>query len=217
MRVSNFHLGIGLPLSFHLVPSAFFDSFIAMSKPPFTYLRTSNGPIDEMRNNIVMDAMRAGCSHLVMMDADQVYDQNTILRLLSHKLPVVGCLVYRRYPPFDPLMFRGEIGEYKGIEEWEPGSLVEVDATGTGCVLYDMRVFRKIPAPWFRFRKHDGEPVGEDIGFCSDLKDAGYRIFVDTSVPAGHLSQIQITETTWRRYRQWTAQMAVEHGVVAAK
>ena len=218
MIVSNIHLGIGLPLSFHMIPSAFFDSFIAMVKPPFTYLRTSNGPIEEMRNNIVRAALRDNFSHLIMMDTDQVYHQDTIPRLLSYRLPVVGCLVYRRYPPFDPIMLKGTLGKYQTIAEWEPGGLVEVDATGTGCIMFDMNVFRKMPAPWFRSRRHEGAPVGEDIGFCSDLREAGYRIFVDTAIPAGHLSQMQITEGTWRLYgklREATTKAhEVEHDVV---
>jgi hypothetical protein len=187
-----------------MVPSAFFDSFVSMEKPPFIYMRTSNGPIDEMRNALVRDAMSANCTHLLMADTDQCYHPETITRLLSHKKPIVGCLVYRRYPPFDPLMLRGELGKYQTVAEWEPDSLVEVDATGTGCLLFDMQVFRDMPAPWFRFRKDvgSGKPVGEDIGFCSDLRAAGYRIFVDTSVPAGHLSQMMITEGTWRLYNR---------------
>ena len=216
MRVSNFHLGIGLPLSYQMIPSAFFDSFITMEKPPFTYLRTSNGPIDDMRNNLVADALRAGCSHLIMMDVDQIYDPQTIPRLLSHKLPVVGCLVYRRYPPFDPLMLKGKIGQYQTISTWEPGELVEVDATGTGCLLFDMQVFRDMSAPWFRFRRNDDDSViGEDIGFCSDLRQAGYKIYVDTSIPAGHLSQFQVTEGTWKLFtklREAQAQ-SIEHEV----
>lgn len=218
MRVSNFKLGIGFPLTHHYLPSAFFESVLAMEKPPFIFFRTSNGPIDQMRNSLVREALAEGCTHLIMMDVDQCYHQNTIPRLLSHKKPVVGCLVYRRYPPFDPLMLRGKIDGYETIDKWEPGSLVEVDATGTGCLLFDMQVFRRMPAPWFRFRMNGAKQVGEDIGFCSDLRMAGYRIFVDTSVPAGHLSQMQITEGTWRLYTRLKEREAhahqVEHGVI---
>ena len=186
MKVSNARLGIALPLSHHMIPSAFFDSFIALQKPPYIYLRTSNGPIEEMRNSLVRDAMQSNCTHIIMMDVDQVYPVDTVTKLLAHKLPVVGCQIHRRYPPFDPLMLKGELGKYQTIKEWEPDSLVEVDATGTGCLLFDMDVFRKMPAPWFRSRKHNGKPVGEDIGFCSDLRAAGYRIFVDTSIKVPH-------------------------------
>lgn len=221
MKISNFKLGVGLPLSYHMVPSAFFESFVAMVKPPFIFYRTSNGNIDEMRNNIVHDALADGCTHVIMMDTDQCYHTDTIPRLLSHKLPIVGCLVYRRYPPFDPLMLKGKINEYENITEWEKDSLVEVDATGTGCLMIDTQVFKKMQAPWFRFRKIDGKVVGEDIGFCSDLRDAGYRIFVDTSIPAGHLSQMQITDGTWKLYRKLveaeTNAHKVEHGVLTTE
>ena len=202
MNLSNFKLGIGFPLSFHMVPSAFFMSFVAMEKPPFVLFRTGNGPIDEMRNSIVREALSSGCSHLMMCDTDQIYHPETVTKLLSHELPIVGCLVYRRYPPFDPLMLRGSLGKYETIDEWEPHSLVEVDATGAGCLMFDMQVFRKMPAPWFRGRRFKGKPVGEDIGFCSDLRTAGHKIYVDTSVPAGHLSQVTITEPMWRVYRE---------------
>ena len=113
-------------------------------------------------------------------------------------------------------MLRGSVGKYETITEWEPGSLVEVDATGAGCLLFDMKVFHKMSPPWFRFRRYKKKPVGEDIGFCSDLKAAGYRVYVDTAIPAGHLSQVQITEPMWRVYRkiQEADTHSIEHGVL---
>jgi GT2 family glycosyltransferase len=201
MNISNFHLGICIPLSYHMIPSAFFDSFIAMEKPNFTYFRTSNGPIDDMRNALTMEALAAGCTHMILMDTDQCYPVNTITKLLSHKLPVVGGMVNRRYPPFDPLLLKGDIGGYKTIEDWEPDTLVEVDATGTGCILFEMDVFRKMPGPWFRFRRQEGRLIGEDIGFCADLKAAGYKIYVDTAVEIGHLSHFQVTNGTWQLFK----------------
>jgi hypothetical protein len=77
-----------------------------------------------------------------------------------------------------------------------------VDATGAGCLMFDMEVFRKMPKPWFRAQRNpDGTPIGEDIGFCQDLKAAGYKIFVDTSVPAGHLTTMIVNTQTNRLYR----------------
>lgn len=222
MKISNFKLGIGIPLSFPMVPGAFFDSFITMEKPDFVYLRSSSGPVDEMRNALVQDAIASGCSHLIMMDTDHTYPVDTITKLLSHRLPIVGCLVHRRYPPFDPLLLRGTLSHYQTIPEWEPASLVEVDATGTGCLLFEVDVFRSMPRPWFKFRTSVGGPVGEDIGFCSDLRAAGHRIFVDTSIPAGHLSQLVVNEGTWKLYSKLNeaamkAAHEVEHGVLKTK
>ncbi len=204
-EISNFSLGIGIPCNFQLVPASFFMTFAQMDRPDFHLLPARSGPLDVMRNDIVERAMYAGCSHLVMMDTDMTYHPQTITKLLSHKLPVVGALCYRRYPPFDPLMYRGELNSYQSITDWKPGDLIEVDATGTGCIMFEMSVFKRLPKPWFRFRPNpDADTmgdVGEDIGFCYDLRKMGYTIHVDTSVPSGHLSTMEVTEKTWLLYK----------------
>ncbi len=203
MKISNFKLAIGFPCSWSHIPFHFFISFLQAERPDFSILTATNGHIDGLRNKIVEDALKIGASHLIMMDIDQVYPSNTIIKLLSHRLPIVGCLVHRRYPPFDPLIMRGEINKYQTIKNY-PEGLIEVDATGTGCLLFDMKIFRKMPAPWFKFRQNPDHTksgvVGEDIGFCSDLKKAGHRIFVDTTLKCGHLSTLVVSKETHELY-----------------
>jgi len=206
MKISNIKLAIGVPCSFPTVPLDFFSSFVSMDKPTYEYIPATNGPIHALRNDIVEKALRVGCTKLMMCDVDQVYHPLTITKLLSHNLPIVGALVHRRYAPFDSLMMKHvEIDErtdaYESIDEWEDGALVEVDATGTGCVMWDMSVFKKMPYPWFKAQYNpDGSPIGEDFGFCMDLKAAGYKIYVDTSVPAGHLTTMIVNTATNRLY-----------------
>ncbi len=203
-KLSNFHLAIGIPLTFPMVPSTFFYSFAHMDKTPtYTLIHADNGPIDTLRNDLVNMAKSGGATHLILMDTDMDYHVDTIPSLLSHKLPIVGALCYRRYPPFDPIMLKGTPGDYDSIDEWEEGELVEVDATGCGCLLFEMSVFRKMKYPWFKFRRlPTGEGLGEDIGFCADLKDNGFKIFVDTSVPSGHLTTLCVTDQTYRLFKQ---------------
>lgn len=202
LKLTNQKLAIGLPCSWSHVPFPTVLSILRMERPGFELIPATNGPIDGLRNHIVEQALLAGASHLIFMDMDQTYPVDTITKLLSHKLPVVGCLVHRRYPPFDPLLYRGDIGTYELIENYEKGDLIEVDATGTGCLMFDMEVFRNMPAPWFRFRlTADNLPIGEDFGFCSDLRKAGYKIFVDTSIQCGHLSTMEITDGTYQLYK----------------
>jgi len=220
MKISNQHLAIGIPCTFPFIPSSFFYSFVMMEKPAFTFVHADNGHIDDLRNNLVDKALEIGATHLLMCDVDQVYHPDTITRLLSHRLPVVGALVHRRYPPFDSLMLKTvEIDErrngYVSIDEWKDGELVEVDATGGGCLMFNMEVFRKIPRPWFKTSLNpDGSVVGEDIGFCQELKKAGYRIFVDTSVPAGHLTTMIVNTATNRLYRACKSEQAAKAALV---
>lgn len=198
MEPSNFKLGIGIPNNYGTVPTPFFETFAVMEKPPGSFFIRSGRSHDlaGLRNLIVDAALKANCTHLFMCDSDQTYLPDTINRLLSRKKDIVGCMVCRRYPPFDPLMLRGDIGHYEFITDWTEGDLVEVDATGTGALLFNMDVFRNMPAPWFFFRGEPKDPVGEDIGFCSDARKAGYQIYVDTGCPAGHLSQVEVTLAT---------------------
>jgi hypothetical protein len=199
-----------------MVPSQFFDSFIQMEKPDYSYLRAMDGKIDDMRNQIAMQALQARCTHVAMLDADQTYHPKTITRLLSHRLPIVGCLVHLRYPPFHPTMFKKVGAEYEIIETWEKDALVEVEQTGTGCLLFETEVFRAMPYPWFRFRRNGaGDIVGEDYGFCRDLRERGYRIFVDTSVPAGHLTSLVVNEGTWKLYRRLKDLEQAEQGTTS--
>jgi len=57
MKISNFKLGIGIPLTFPFVPSGFFYSFAMMERPDFTFLHDDNGPVDALRNNLVEKAL----------------------------------------------------------------------------------------------------------------------------------------------------------------
>lgn len=202
MKISNQHLAIGVPCDFPFIPSSFFYSFVMMDKPSFTFIHKDNGHLDDLRNDIVEKALVENCTHLLMCDVDQIYPKDTVTKLLSHKLPIVGAKVHRRYPPFDPIMLRAIEDKYQTIDDYKNGDLVSVDATGTGCILYEMSIFKKLPYPWYKFRKQpNGATVGEDIGLCQDLKSAGYDIFVDTSIKVGHLSTMIINDATYNLYR----------------
>jgi len=204
----EFKLGIGLPHTDKTVGSYFFDSWVVMEKPGFTYMRppyTGYIGMDLARNSLVKDALESGCSHLLMMDTDQVYPRDTITKLLSHNKKVIGPLIHRRYPPFDPVLYKGKLGEYAHVDDEASysGRLIEVDATGCGCILYDMDVFLKIQPPWFEtYQLESGKLVGEDINFCAKLRDAGFKIFVDTSIEIEHVATMGVNRSTHEIYKK---------------
>lgn len=204
-------LGIALPLVDQKVHTAFLDSFVLMRKPCFTYIRPAfpSMQIDVIRNQLVKQALESGCTHMLMMDTDQVYnDPDMINKLLAHDKDVVSVMVQRRYPPFDGITLRGEPGKYLSVSDEEiieakksDNHLIEIDATGGGCLLYKTEVFLKIPPAWFEFSKTEGgEVIGEDINFCWKLKQNGYKIYCDTSIDVGHLSTLEINWNTHRLY-----------------
>lgn len=214
MRISNHLLAIGIPCSFPTVPFPFFDSFVRMEKPDnYIFITQTNGQLDDLRNDIVETALHANATHLIMMDVDQVYHPKTIPTLLSRNLPIVGAAVCRRYPPFDPIIMELTDNGYEQIDKWDENGVIECDATGTGCILFETSIFKKLPHPWFKFRRHPETRavIGEDIGLCQDLKALGYRIFVDTSVPAGHLTTMIVNKATHDLYRAMKAQREIKN------
>ena len=204
-------LGIGFPLVDPTVPSPFFLTYAAMQKPDSYSLFVPqwahgrfNGSIADARNEITRQAIDAGCEYLWMIDTDQTYPEDTLPKLLAHNVDICGASVHSRWEPYRTFMLRGEPGKYLhvGDEVAYSGDLVEVDATGTGCLLIKTSVFEKIPYPWFEFsRTEDGKPVGEDINFCSKARKAGIKVHVDSSIEVGHLAVINIgrwTHELWK-------------------
>lgn len=207
---------IALPLTTDREYSQFWDSFVVMNKPAeFTYLRPQfSGPIDIVRNELVTMALDFKCTHMLMMDTDQVYPQNLIKVLLNTmnvcECSVVAPIVYRRYPPFDPLIFFHDGKGYykKSDREIYSQEYISVAACGSGCVLYDMEVFREIEMPWFEDKSKEkskewpmGGP-GEDIYFCNKLFRLGYEIWVNTSLEIIHLGLLGIDRNTSKLYNK---------------
>ena len=197
-------IAIGFPLVNDTVPVPFFTSFACMQKPvEYTLLfpEVSHGPwtgsIADARNSLVAQALQDGASYLMMADTDQVYPQDALTKLLSHKVDICGVKVHSRWFPYAPVFYRGSVGKYQFIpnEEMYSGKLVEIDATGTGCLLINMEIFDRLEPPWFKFDMNKGNPVGEDIYFCHKAREAGIKIYVDTSIEVGHLATMEINET----------------------
>jgi len=189
-------LALGIPLNWNYVPSDFMHSLLMMDKHGAQVIRGESGPIHAMRNAIVLEALSLECTHLLFLDADMVYPPDTISRLLEHDKDIVGAMTFKRLPNFDPILFTGDHYKMTPIDPI-PDGLVEVTATGTGCLLIKTSVFDVMEMPWFEFGMHDNKPVGEDIAFCYRAGDAGFKIYVDTTVRTEHLTMTRVNYNLW--------------------
>jgi len=191
-------LAVGIPLSWPYCHSDFFDSFTMLDKPEGTeVIRSQSGPIHEMRNTIVMRALAMDCTHLLFLDADMIYPQDTITRLFLRKRNIVGALTFKRWPPFNPILYTGEPYKMRLMEQI-PKGITEVTATGTGCLMINCEVFDNIDYPWFKFDKtEENNPVGEDIDFCYRARAAGYSIHVDCDIETEHMTLMRVNKNLW--------------------
>ena len=205
MDNTDIKLGIGIPLSWPYASSDFFDSFAMMNKENAEIFRAQSGPVDGMRNQIVIRALEKECTHLIFLDADMVYPRDTLTKLLNHDKDIVGALTFKRAPNFEPLLFIGK--PYKmTLLDPIPEGLVKITATGTGCLMVKTLVYENLDYPWFSFGENDGKPVGEDIGFCYNAGAKGYSIYVDTTIQTEHLCSVRVNWNLYQLQKDMLAQ-----------
>jgi len=140
------HLGICLPsMGTHLTETAL--SILAMG-----IVNENNGIYQSIfnqqqasvsccRNLIVKDVLDAGnVDYTLWIDADMAFNPDLAVRLLRHKVDIVGASYPQRMPPYRTN------GRFK--EEFRPG-LIEADFMPFGAMLIKTEVFRKTQYPWF--------------------------------------------------------------------
>lgn len=149
--------------------------------------------IDASRNLIVEHALEIGYDYILWVDSDMILPKNTLLRLLSHNKDIVsGVYSYKVINGENAVVKRyskTEEDTYEDVslkEIRETKELMLVDGIGFGCVLTKVDIFNKIEQPWFRYDKD----LGEDIFFCRKAQETGIEIFVDPTVKAGHVGQV---------------------------
>lgn len=160
--------------------------------------------LTESRNRLVAEAINWEADYMLCLDADHIFPRDTLVRLLSHNLPVVGCNYARRFYPTAPTAsVEGEEG--KAALVWSPKEGVdEVAHMGMGVCLIDMRAFTVMDQhydgnfwPLFVFEPTgDGiSSIGEDVYFFKKLRAAGIPIHCDHSLSwdVGHIHEHILT------------------------
>lgn len=120
--------------------------------------------IAQNRNNLVKDAISANAKWILFIDTDMVFPENIIELLQKHDVDVVGGVYHSKQPPFVPIMGKKNSDHsYTSITKYPENTLMEVDAVGTGCVMFRMDIFRRIPEPWFAMPAVQDMVVMEEV------------------------------------------------------
>jgi cellulose synthase/poly-beta-1,6-N-acetylglucosamine synthase-like glycosyltransferase len=165
--------------------------------------------IDVSRDKAFQMARQSGARWLFFVDSDIIPPPDVLERLMRHDKPIVSGLYVRRHnPPFNELLRFREDGS-GGIRplndnEFEMGSLVEVDCVPTGCLLIQTDVMDKVkpfqltidgqparPAHFLWTEWRMGNGMSEDFSFATRAKRQGVPIFCDTSVILRHIGPIK--------------------------
>jgi len=154
-----------------------------------------DGPLELKRTALVIQARGWGADYVQFIDTDQTFPADAILRLLLHKLPVVGCNIVSRHPPHLPTALMRQDERCYTTAEKVSGRIVEqVAAIGLGFALIDAAVFKATHGQLLF--KSQIEPdgtftCGEDIHFCNVVRTAGLSVWVDHPLSSviGHIGE----------------------------
>ena len=158
-----------------------------------------SAPVDHARNDIVRRFMATKCTHLLMIDDDIVPPFEALERLVKHNKDIVAAIC--------PLIGPNKKGEmittwnafYKtknGYAPWGscPG-LQKVAAVGTGCIMIKRGVFDYCCRFTTEYDKNTGiKTKGEDISFCDQVAEHGFKIFADFKLECKHIKACNLLE-----------------------
>ncbi len=205
--MSTFNLGIGIPsgpewpADFAMCLLNLVLFMVRGPVPGFTSnsvkifnKRTSLLP--KSRQELVQDALDAGCSHLLFVDSDQTFPSNLVHMLAKHGKNVIGCNIAVRMIPSSPTARNkhptwpgGEVVYSNGRADLE-----QVWRLGTGVMLINLQIMKHLAKPWFSvvFNEELNDFYGADWYFCEQLEKAGIAIWVDhaASQEVGHIGRL---------------------------
>ncbi len=177
-----------------MVDWRFASSLMALQMTPETrVIWMVKAMINISRNNLVTQALSdSSYTHMLMIDDDMTFDDDLAISLLEHDVDIVGALAFKRRPDFHPCVYRKNSKD-KQYYPFVPEVFQEVDIVGTGGILINMDVFRKLKFPWFETYYDDkGKVWSVDFDFCIKAKKAGFKIFVDPMVEMGHIGDAPV-------------------------
>ena len=180
------------------------------------YERSTGLAVDIGRNALIDAFLLSECESLLMVDADAGFHPGTLKRLASWGKPIVGALAFGRYAPMipticagiadEPNVYRVRISETIDWLKHHPELITMGPAmldippadslrplhtegggfTGGHCLLVHRSVFEAIEPPWF-LKMPGARGTQEDRYFCEKVIAAGFPLYVDRSVVAGHV------------------------------
>jgi hypothetical protein len=157
--------------------------------------------IFHQREKLAKEALAAGAEAILWIDSDMRFPSDTLERLLSHNVDIVGVNATTRREPILPTALDLEVVDdtpvFRKVETRGKDYVEEVAAVGFGVTLTRKSVFDKMPQPWFDILWTDkGGILGEDVHFCIKAQDFGIKTYVD-HVLSPYIKHIGTKEYGW--------------------
>jgi len=134
------------------------------------------------RESNLKEAFDNGYTHILMLDDDMIFPDDTLERMLAHRKPFMACN-YMRKGNGEPT---AQDMQGKLINSAERTGIESVYSVGLGIVLIELDAIRHVGAPHFSVMWDETRKVywGEDLYFCELVRGSNppVEIFVDHEI-----------------------------------
>lgn len=160
--------------------------------------------IDQARNRIIYDALKHGYEEFLWIDSDIDFKYEDVLKIKSRGVDIIGAAYsFKGYPQFTIQPFENQEITF----DTENGGIVPVQAVATGFLYTTAHLYRVMqqkleletcntsfdapqipfyhPNIWTFNEQH--YYLGEDFSFCFRARQAGFEVYLDTSIKLGHI------------------------------
>ena len=144
------------------------------------------------RNKICNNAIENNYDYVLMVDSDVILPSYTLNKMLNDPKPIcLGC--YPRKNTKTGVFEVFKLGQQDYVNTFDYGEItslsgkVEIKGGGFGCSMIDVKILQDLSHPFFKYVEYEsGATLSEDLYFCSNARDKGYQIYMDTDVICGH-------------------------------
>ena len=192
---------IVLPLGDLVRYPAFVLSLTTLELPEDTFIAScSSMDVTANLNMALRDMFRGEWAWFI--GDDHSFSDNVLTKLLDREEDVVVPMVAQKSPPFHVVAFTGSEDRehtdgrkyphyfHLDMTELPEDGLHEVHAAGSAGMLVRKHVLDDIGDPWFE--NPHGTVINDDLEFCRKIRDAGYKIYLDTEVQMTHIGHFKV-------------------------
>ena len=208
---------VGILHTWSLHPDFMLGAMRLEKRGTWDWMYEHDVPWDLGRNKVADHCLKSGAEWCLFMDSDIIPPVDGFMRLMSHNLPIVAGLYWRRHPDLFPEVFKKV-----NPEQFKPLDLNEihmdlnrVDGVGAGFLLVHRRVFEalKNDVPklkmgtlpgsmelyeFFKWSIFQPPWCSEDLYFCHKATEKGFPIYFDHEVACGHIISTMMVNGTGR-------------------
>ena len=191
---SNVKIMIAVPIAKHISEEEqkdfrlpCLDGLVIPSGMQVKYYTVHGRKVAAAYNDAVREFMKDGADFLLTIEDDTFPPADALVKLMKHMADgkrVVGAWYPKRQDVYEgsPIVI-GNNGKRGHLEA--DGEVHEVYTIPMGCTLYSAEVFYKIEYPYFETT----DCLSQDSFFSQKLRDAGYKLYCDTSIRCKHIDR----------------------------